>query len=77
MLRPNSQPRNGFETGRPASNPSTRFEAGARVVSASLARRSIEQYYHAPFLHECSIAVSEVLRAMAFSLRRHTLLESV
>ena len=38
MLRPNSQPLTGFETGWPASNPSTRFEAAARVVSASFDR---------------------------------------
>ena len=77
MLRPNSQPLTGFESGRPASNPSTRFEAGARVVSASLARRLIEQYYHAPFLHvlnrsvscERSLACYGVLLAASHSTR--------
>ena len=31
MLRPDSQPLTGFEAGRPALKPSTRFEAGTRV----------------------------------------------
>ena len=55
MLRPNSQPLTGFETGRPALNPSTRFEAGARVVSTSFDRTILPRPF---FTHVLDRSVS-------------------
>ena len=73
MLRPNSQPLTSFETGRP----STRFEAGARVFSTSFDRTILPRPFFTRVLDRSVSCYSEVLRAMAFSLRSHTLLESV
>ena len=83
MLRPDSQPLTGFEAGTIEQAHAYYHADPLRSWQARLARRSIEQahaYYHAPFYtraHALDGSVSEVLRAIAFSLRRRTLLESV
>ena len=66
----------GFETGRPASNPSTRFEAGARVVSASFDRTRLPRPFFTRVLDrsvscERSLARYGVLLAASHSTREH------